>query len=68
MSNHSPGHNAAAMGDLDGLALTRNERVIVIALSYAWCTPLLYWCGERVFQHARAWTETADWWHLRART
>ena len=39
------------MSDLNGLALTRSERILVVALSYAWCTPLLYWFGERIFHY-----------------
>ena len=42
------------MGKLDGLALTRSERVIVVALSYAWCTPLFFWFGERLWHYLRA--------------
>ena len=44
---------AAVMASLDGLALTRSERVIVVALSYAWCTPLFFWVGERLWQYLR---------------
>jgi len=50
--------NAAAMGDLNGLALTRSERVLVIGLSYAWSTPLIFWFGERILHYLRAWRGT----------
>lgn len=39
--------------NLRGLALTRSERVIVIGLSYAWCTPMFYWFGERLWHYLR---------------
>lgn len=46
--------SSAVMGTLEGLALTRSERVIVVALSYAWCTPLFFWFGERMLHYLRA--------------
>lgn len=39
--------------NLHGLALSRSERVIVLGLSYAWCTPLFFWAGERVWHYLR---------------
>ena len=34
--------------DLTGLVLTRSERIIVVALSYLYVTPLAYNLGKRV--------------------
>lgn len=48
------------MGLLDGLALTRSERVIIIGLSYAWCTPLLLWFGRQCLNSLRLWETTDD--------
>ena len=39
--------------NLQGLALSRSERVIVLGLSYAWCTPLFFWFGERLWHYLR---------------
>ncbi|GAB7349478.1 hypothetical protein MBLNU459_g0190t1 [Dothideomycetes sp. NU459] len=31
---------AVPSSNLHGLALSRSERIVVVALSYVWCTPL----------------------------
>lgn len=39
---------------LQGLALSRSERIIVVALSYVWCTPLFVWFGGRLWHYLKA--------------
>jgi len=38
------------MSDLNGLKLTRSERIIVVALSYLFCAPILYKNGKLFLQ------------------
>lgn len=40
--------------DLQGLALTRSERIIVVALSYLFCAPLIYANGKRLLTYLLA--------------
>lgn len=65
-STQLPGHHdmdvdtlALIMSDrssssLQGLALSRSERVIILGLSYAWCTPLFFWFGGRLWHYVTA--------------
>ncbi|KAK4546062.1 hypothetical protein LTR36_002199 [Oleoguttula mirabilis] len=39
------------MSDLNGLRLTRSERIIVVALSYIFCAPLIYANGKKLVQY-----------------
>lgn len=41
------------MSDLNGLKLTRSERIIVVALSYIFCAPLIYGNGKRIIHYLR---------------
>lgn len=38
---------------LTGLALSRSERILVVALSYTWCLPLFLSFGQRIWLHLR---------------
>lgn len=42
-----------ATSSLQGLALSRSERIIVVALSYVWCTPLFVWFGGRLWHYLK---------------
>jgi hypothetical protein len=37
--------------ELHGLTLTRGERIIVVALSYLFCAPLIYVNGRRLLNY-----------------
>lgn len=37
--------------DLDGLVLTKSERIVVFALSYLFCAPLIYANGRKLFHY-----------------
>lgn len=37
--------------ELRGLQLTRSERIIVVALSYLFCAPLIYVNGRRLINY-----------------
>jgi len=39
------------MSDLTGLKLSRSERIIVVALSYLFCAPLIYKNGKKLVQY-----------------
>lgn len=39
---------------LQGLALSRSERILVVALSYTWCFPLFLSFGQRFWNWARS--------------
>jgi hypothetical protein len=39
---------------LYGLALSRSERILVVALSYTWCLPLFLSFGYRFWNWARS--------------
>lgn len=39
------------MSDLDGLRLTRNERIVVVILSYIFCAPVIYKNGKALLQY-----------------
>lgn len=41
------------MSDLHGLRLTRSERIIVVALSYIFCAPLLYKNGKKLVKYCQ---------------
>lgn len=40
--------------DLQGLILTRSERIIVVALSYLFCAPLIYHNGKLLLAYIGA--------------
>lgn len=37
--------------NLDGLRLTKSERLIVVTLSYLFCAPLIWTTGRKLFQY-----------------
>ena len=37
--------------DLQGLVLTKSERIIVVALSYLFCAPLIYSNGKKILAY-----------------
>lgn len=39
------------MSNLKGLELTKSERIIVVALSYLFCAPLIYANGKRLLAY-----------------
>nr|POE63619.1 hypothetical protein CFP56_04522 [Quercus suber] len=39
------------MSDLNGLRLTRSERIVVVALSYFFCAPLIYRNIKALLRH-----------------
>lgn len=45
--------------DLTGLALTRSERIVVVALSYLYVAPLIYTRCKRIFNFLRGTSQEA---------
>ncbi|TKA72779.1 hypothetical protein B0A49_03532 [Cryomyces minteri] len=39
--------------NLDGLALTRRERLLLVALSYAWVSPVIFTSVRRFYHRIR---------------
>jgi hypothetical protein len=48
-----PNMTTALSQPLYGLALSRSERILVVALSYTWCLPLFLSFGQRFWNWAR---------------
>lgn len=47
----SAGKNPAMSSNLDGLRLSKSERLIVVTLSYLFCAPLIWGTGRKLFQY-----------------
>lgn len=51
--NMPPATQTTLSQPLYGLALSRSERILVVALSYTWCLPLFVSFGQRFWNWAR---------------
>jgi hypothetical protein len=52
-------HRPMTTRDLTGLALTRSERIVVIALSYIFVAPVIFANGKRLLFYLRAISQEA---------